>query len=224
MLSEVELLYVDDAVAVVSKPSGQLVHPGWARGEPTTMAWLRDRLGERVFPVHRLDRATSGALVMARSPEAARALSQAWPHVAKTYLALVRGTPPANVELDHPVRKELKGPERVEARTDIAFIARSLRDRCSLVWARPHTGRLHQIRRHLKHLSHPILGDTRYGHGSDNRHYRETWGLHRLALHAARLRFPHPRHEETIEVTAELPDDLAQVLRDLGLPHQMAQL
>ncbi len=219
-----DVLYVDDAVAVVSKASGEAVHAGWVRGEPTTMSRLRDHLGHYVYPVHRLDRATSGVLVMARTKEAARLLGEAWPGVEKTYLALVRGTPPGEVALDHPVKRELKGAERVDARTDFQFIARSLKDRCSLVWARPHTGRLHQIRRHLKHLSHPILGDTRYGHGSDNRHYREHWALHRLALHAVRLRFSHPHRDETIEVVAELPDDLASPLEALGLPHRWDQL
>lgn len=218
------LLYVDDAVAVMDKPSGEPVHPGWVRGEPTSMSRLRDHLGHYVFPVHRLDRATSGVLVMARTKDAARALSEAWPGVHKTYLALVRGTPPGEIDVDHPVKRELEGSTRVDARTGFRFIARSLLDRCSLVWAEPHTGRLHQIRRHLKHLSHPILGDTGYGHGRDNRHYRTRWGLHRLALHAARLRFPHPHRDGTIEVVAEIPADLSAPLAALGLPHRWDQL
>ncbi|MEM9875888.1 MAG: pseudouridine synthase, partial [Myxococcota bacterium] len=220
------VIYLDAHVVVVGKPSGLVVHPGWGgRGEPTTMTWLRDELGHWVYPVHRLDRATSGVLVMARSSEAARRVSERWDEAEKTYLALVRGTPPAVVDLDHAVRRELKGSARVPARTTFRFIARSLRDRCSLLLAQPHTGRLHQIRRHLKHLSHPIVGDTRYGHGVDNRHYRAQWGLHRLGLHAARLRLPAPfAPRRWIDVTAPVPADLAEPLARLGLPSALGDI
>src|SRR5690606_22080928 len=113
------VLYADEALVAVAKPAGELVHPGWARGEPTTMTRLRDALGAWVYPVHRLDRPTSGVLVMARNPKAAAALGEAWREgrVEKRYLALVRGTFPEAIEVDHPVRKGERGDDRVAAIT-----------------------------------------------------------------------------------------------------------
>lgn len=212
-------LYFDDHLVAVDKPSGELVVPGWARGEPTTMSRVRDLLGAWVFPVHRLDRGTSGVVVMARTAEDARLLEARWSEVDKEYLALVRGRFPLEVRVvDHPVKKGEKGPERVAAQTTLRGLAHATEDRCSLVEARPHTGRLHQIRRHLKHLSHPILGDVNYGDGRENRRYRATWNLRRLALHAHRLRVPHPRTGEPLALVAPLPDELATVCRAVGLP------
>jgi len=91
-------------------------------------------------------------------------------------------------------------------------------ERCSLVEARPETGRFHQIRRHLKHLSHPIVGDVNYGKGDLNRLFRTRYGLHRLALHAHLLAFDHPATGRRLVVRAPLPADFAAALAALGLP------
>lgn len=215
----VAILYVDDHLAVWNKPSGELVHPGWARGEPTSMTCLRDALGRWVYPAHRLDRGTSGALVMALDSETARALGERFAagEVAKTYLALTRGRPPEAVVVDHPVRKGEKGDARVPAVTAFERLGVSEVARCSLVAAFPKTGRLHQIRRHLKHLSHPIVGDVRYGDGRVNRDFRARFELRRLALHAARVQLAHPATGELLDVRAPLPADLAEPLERLGL-------
>jgi tRNA pseudouridine65 synthase len=212
------VLHADEALIAVAKPAGELVHPGWARGEPTTMTRLRDALGTWVYPVHRLDRPTSGVLVMARNPETAATLGETWRsgRVEKRYLALVRGTFPEAVEVDHPVRKNERGDERVPAVTAFRRLGVSDRERCSLIEARPLTGRLHQIRRHLKHLSHPIVGDVTYGDGRTNRHYRAEWGLSRLCLHAERLALSHPASGEPLVLVAPLPHELAVVWRELG--------
>jgi tRNA pseudouridine65 synthase len=214
----IELLYVDDHVVVANKPSGLLVHRGWANDDDVAMFRVRDAIGEHVHPIHRLDRGTSGALVLARSREVAATLMRALElgEVRKTYLALVRGTPPDAGTIDHPVPKSEDG-ERVPAVTRFRRLARSSVDRCSLVLAEPLTGRLHQIRRHLKHLGHPLIGDVNYGSGELNRHYRTTYGLHRLALHAGRVELDHPRTRERLAVTAPLPEDLGQALEQLGL-------
>ena len=211
------VLFQDAHILVMNKPSGLAVHPGWvARTEPTAMAWARREAGRYVYPVHRLDRATSGVQVFALSSNDARELGQAFMRgdVQKRYIALVRGTPPDEVEIDHPVPKT-EGGERVDAVTWCRRLARSPKDRCSLVEARPRTGRLHQIRRHLKHLSHPLIGDVRYGKGDINRHYRSTWDLHRLSLHALELAFPHPSGAGTLRLRAPVPDDLATPLQRL---------
>jgi tRNA pseudouridine65 synthase len=106
----------------------------------------------------------------------------------------------------------------VPALTRFRTLGRSAVDRCSLVEALPETGRLHQVRRHLRHINHPLVGDVRHGSGEINRHYRAIYGLHRLALHALSLAFAHPATGARVEVAAPVPDDLAAPLRALGLP------
>ncbi|WP_394828535.1 RluA family pseudouridine synthase [Pendulispora albinea] len=214
----IELLHVDEHVAVANKPSGLLVHRGWDDDDDVALFRVRDALGARVHPIHRLDRGTSGALLFARTREAAASLARAFEagEVEKRYLALVRGTPPESGRIDHPIPKSEGGP-RVPAQTRYRRIARSPVDRCSLVEAWPETGRLHQIRRHLRHIHHPLIGDVNYGSGEINRHYRAHYALHRLALHAASLVFAHPITAARIAVTAPLPEDFARALDALGL-------
>jgi tRNA pseudouridine65 synthase len=219
VLPAIELLFVDDHVVVANKPSGLLVHRGWDDDDDVALFRVRDAIGERVHPVHRLDRGTSGALLFARTRDAARALASAFEHqtIAKKYLALVRGVPPEQGTIDHPIPRSEDGP-RVPALTRFERVARSSVDRCSLVLARPETGRLHQIRRHLRHLSHPLVGDVAYGSGAINRHYRATYDLHRLALHAESIAFDHPATGARVTVAAPVPDDLGRALERLGLP------
>lgn len=212
------ILHRDDSLVVVNKPSGLLVHRGWARDKVVAMTLLRDALGRWVYPVHRLDRPTSGALLFALDPETARGLQKQFEggRVEKRYLALVRGIPPVAGRIDHPVPKEPQGKERVPAVTDFRRLATF--ERYALMEARPRTGRVHQIRRHFKHLSHPLIGDVRYGKGDQNRLFRERFGLHRLALHALELRFEHPGNGAELAVGAPLPEDLSGPLRAMGLP------
>ena len=216
----IDLLFVDDHVVVANKPSGLLVHRGWADDDDVALFRVRDRLGQHVYPIHRLDRGTSGALVFARTREDAAALGRSFEarRTEKHYLALVRGRPANDAgTIDHPVPGSEDGP-RVPAVTHYQVVERSTAARCSLVLAIPETGRLHQIRRHLKHLGHPLIGDVRYGSGALNRQYRAEYGLHRLALHAYSIGFEHPRTGLLVTVTAPLPDDLALALDRLGLP------
>ena len=137
----IDFLFVDDDLVVVNKPSGLLVHRGWANDDDVAMFRVRDALGAHVYPVHRLDRGTSGALVFARTREAAATLSLAFEsrQVDKRYLALVRGSPAASGTIDHPIPKGERGP-RVPAVTHFSLVARSSVDRCSLVLAMPETG------------------------------------------------------------------------------------
>lgn len=217
-MASIELLFVDDHVVVANKPSGLLVHRGWADDDDVAMFRVRDAIGAWVHPVHRLDRGTSGALVFARSPDAAAALAKSFEEkdVDKRYLALVRGVPPESGTIDYAIQKSEDGP-RVPAVTHYERVGRSEVDRCSLVLARPETGRLHQIRRHLRHIDHPLVGDVRHGSGAINRHYRATYDLHRLALHAASIAFTHPVTGARVAVEAPMPDDLRVPLARLGL-------
>jgi tRNA pseudouridine65 synthase len=211
-----EVLYRDGELLAVNKPSGVLTHRGWANDADNALVRARDLAGQYVYPVHRLDRATSGVLLFALGREAASLLGRQLQAggFEKRYLALVRGITKERVEIDHPLAKE-PGQERKPARTSVRRLGTF--ERYSLVEATPHTGRPHQVRRHLKHLSHPVLGDTRYGSGEHNRACRERFSLHRLALHAARLSFVHPASGERIVLCAALPLDLSQSLDAMGL-------
>ncbi len=214
-----ELLFVDDHVVVVNKPSGLLVHRGWDNDDDVAMFRLRDALGAHVYPVHRLDRATSGVLLFARTRDAAAILSRGFEsrQVDKRYLALVRGAPAESGVIDHPIPKS-EGGARVPALTRFVLVARSGVDRCALVLASPETGRFHQVRRHLRHLGHPLIGDVNYGSGELNRRYRSQYDLRRLALHALAIAFDHPITGARVAVTAPMPDDLGLALERLALP------
>ena len=216
-----EILFADAWITAVSKPSGMVVHRGWAKDKATLAAWMIDRLGHRIHAAHRLDRGTSGVMVFAHDPQTARALGDAFAtgRVSKVYWALVRGHYRGPATLDHPIPR-VRGGDRVSAQTSFKLLGSSTVERCSLVEARPHTGRLHQVRRHLKHLSHPIVGDVRYGKGPINRQFRQRWGLHRLALHARALHILHPRTHDPLCLQAPVPVELARVLAALGVPGQ----
>jgi tRNA pseudouridine65 synthase len=215
----IELLFVDAHLVVANKPSGLLVHRGWARDADTALFRVRDALGEHVHPIHRLDRGTSGALLFARDHETASALGTVFQEgrADKRYLALVRGVPPSEGVIDYAIPKT-EGGERVPAVTRFRLLARSPVDRCSLVEARLETGRLHQVRRHLCHIGHPLVGDVKHGRGDINRRYREHYQLFRLALHAHALSFDHPLSNARVSVRAPVPPDLAVALTALGLP------
>jgi tRNA pseudouridine65 synthase len=215
----IELLFVDDQIVVANKPSGLLVHRGWDNDDDVALFRVRDAIGQHVYPVHRLDRGTSGALLFARSPEIAARLAKTFELglVDKRYLALVRGSPPDEGVIDYPIEKKEGGP-KVHAVTRFRTLARSTVDRCSLVEAFLETGRLHQIRRHLRHINHPLVGDVKHGSGEINRHYRANYQLHRLALHAHFIGLPHPsRTPERVAVHSPIPEDLGSALTALGL-------
>ncbi|HKO48030.1 MAG TPA: pseudouridine synthase [Polyangiaceae bacterium] len=210
------ILYQDDACAVVDKPSGMIVHRGWANDERDLLRVTRDALGRYVYPLHRLDRGASGAVLFALNEDAARILNRSFADrsMDKRYLALTRGHPPEHGLIDHPIPRA-PGEERVPAQTEYSRIGTF--ERYALVVARPKTGRLHQIRRHLKHVSCPLIGDVRYGKGEHNRLFRERYALDRLALHAAALRFTHPSTGQLVTVRAPLLGSFSECLALLSL-------
>jgi tRNA pseudouridine65 synthase len=214
-MPHIEIIYRDAQRVAVNKPSGLAVHRGWARDERYAMTELRDLLGQWVYPVHRLDRSASGVLLFGLSPEAAREMCAHFEQhrVVKRYVALVRGNPPSELVVDHPLRPEQDDATAQPALTELRRLAQW--GRYAWVEARPKTGRLHQIRRHLKHVSCPIIGDVRYGKGQHNRLFREHYGLHRLALHAAALTLPGSNDTGPLELEAPLPADLTRVIQQL---------
>jgi len=207
------IVHRDDRCVVVDKPSGISTHRGWDDGDDALLQQVRDAVRCYVYPVHRLDRGASGLVLFALDAPAARDFSLAWPDADKRYLAITRGHPPEHLLIDHPIPRA-PGEDRVPARTEVW--RRETFGRYALVEARLHTGRLHQIRRHLKHISCPLIGDVRYGKGEHNRIFRAEHALHRLALHCTDLTIPHPAGH-TLAVHAPLPADLVAALASCRL-------
>jgi tRNA pseudouridine65 synthase len=219
---KLDILFRDSELLVVNKPSGMLVHRGWGRAPVVLVDLVRSLTRERkAHPVQRLDRAASGAILFALNPEMARVLKDMSERgeVAKRYLALVRGRPPSEGVIDHPIQRKEGGP-RVPATTDFRLLASTACQprEVSLVEATPRTGRLHQIRRHLRHIGHPLIGDTTYGKAELNHAFTARYGITRLALHAREILLRRPGCAEVLRVTASLPEDLADPLMRMGLP------
>ncbi len=211
-----EILHLDDDIVVVNKPAGLVVHRGWAREKVVVMTLVRDAIGRHVYPVHRLDRQTSGALVFGLHPDAARDLKEQLDgrSVDKRYLALVRGEVEAPGVIDYPIPRSEDGP-RVPAVTEYRPVWVS--PRYTLVEVAPRTGRLHQIRKHFKYIGHPIVWDKKYGRGFFNEFAAREYGIDRMVLHARTLTFTHPTSGDTIRVEAPLVD-LAPALVRMGIP------
>jgi tRNA pseudouridine65 synthase len=224
---ELSILYRDEALLIVNKPAGIVVHRGWANDRVTLLDMARDAVGSWVYPAHRLDRQTSGALIFGLSSEVARHLERelAQARVLKRYLALVRGLTPDACFIDHPLAKE-KGKEKLPSQTEVRRLAHfevandetGITRRYSWVEARPLTGRPHQIRRHLKHISHPIVGDVRYGKAEHNHLFRRRFGLERMVLHAAHVALSHPLDGRALAIDAPLPLELSKLLEAIGAP------
>ena len=231
------ILYQDDSLVVIDKPSGWLVHRSEIDRHETRIVVqaLRNQLGRHVFPAHRLDKGTSGCLLVCFSSETASALGKQFEAstVKKAYLAVVRGymdeegfidqalekirddrdtTPHANQRVFQQARTDFRRLAQVELPIEVEGFPSS---RYSLVQLQPQTGRQHQIRRHLKHLSHPIIGDSTYGRGRHNRMFAERYGEGRLLLACTYLAFSHPVSNEPMEVRCPLGGVFERVVSDL---------
>ena len=224
-----DLLYRDEALAVVDKPAGLMVHDSaLARGETDFAAdRLRDALGCKIHLVHRLDRATSGCLLIAFDREVASALGkQLMSHaVRKQYLAICRGWPEAeSFTVDHPLDG---GPGKPEKKTAVTHFLRLATgelaepaagfetSRFALLACEPQTGRFRQIRRHLKHVFHHLIGDTSHGDGRRNQQFRRL-GVHRMLLHARALEFTHPVSGAPMRVVAPVDAEFRRALDLFG--------
>lgn len=218
------VLYRDQWLAIINKPAGLMVHDSaLARGETDFAAdRLRAQFGCRVFLVHRLDRATSGCLLLAFDRETASLLGKTLMagEVQKDYRAICRGWPEADFDVDHPLDGGPGKPVKKPAQTRFQVLARAECDwpssefatsRYALVQAQPLTGRFRQIRRHLKHVFHHMIGDTSHGDGRHNRAFRMV-GIHRMLLHAHRLAFTHPVTGEPVEAIAPHDAQFAKAL------------
>ncbi|HEX5354794.1 MAG TPA: pseudouridine synthase [Aquabacterium sp.] len=213
------IIWQDDDMVAVHKPAGWLVHRTGLDAHETrfVMQTLRDQLGRHVYPVHRLDKGTSGVLIMGLHSEAARALCEAFESqlVRKHYLAMVRGWPTLATHVDHALKPDDAPQDALPqpAVTDFRRLATLQIDvpvdrypstRVALVEAWPHTGRRHQIRRHLKHLAHPIIGDATHGKGAHNRWWAQQLGQQRLWLHALSLELVQPLTGQALALVSPL--------------------
>jgi tRNA pseudouridine65 synthase len=223
-----EIIYQDEWIVAVNKPAGMLVHRSWLDKHETqfVMQTLRDQIGQHVFPLHRLDRPTSGVLIFALSSEIASVMMPMFANhdMQKTYHAIVRGWILEEATLDYALKEELdkiadkfaqQDKPAQEAIThyrpvehvEVPFsTGRFPTSRYCLMEMEPKTGRKHQLRRHMHHLSHPIIGDTTHGDGKHNRLFRDEYSAHRLLLHATKLNFFHPFLERDIEITASFDE------------------
>jgi tRNA pseudouridine65 synthase len=257
MRETLPVLYRDDCLVAVHKPSGLLVHRSMIDRRETRFALqiVRDQIGQRVYPVHRLDKGTSGVLLFALDPASARRLGASFDagEVDKRYLAVVRGWLPERGEIDHPLTRQddvygdparRSGVGRENLQADLASAApepvaqsaltRYQRLACaeiaervepgqtfpttrySLVALNPVTGRQHQLRRHLKHIAHPIIGDATHGKGVHNRFIAARFGVGRLLLACQAMTLPHPEDARPISIEAALPEDFQKVLAGFG--------
>lgn len=230
-----EILYHDEHLVAINKPSGLLVHRSLIDRHETQFAiqMTRDQIGQKVYPVHRLDKPTSGVLLFALDSDTARLLGGQFTAglVQKTYQAIVRGYTDASGTIDYPLREELdkiadaNANQGKAAQAAITHYCRLMtfelpyavdrypHSRYSLLELRPETGRKHQLRRHLKHISHHMIGDTTHGNGKHNSFFRQHFNCQRLLLHAASLDLFHPHTQVSLNIHAPLPDDFREVVR-----------
>jgi len=221
---ELPVLHADDTLAVIAKPAGLMAHASpMARGEDDFLVdRLRTQFARDVVLVHRLDRATSGCVLVAFDRDAAAALGAQFMErsVDKTYLAVCRGWPDASGVIDHPLDGGPGKPVKKPAVTAYRRLATAELQQASehfptsryaLLECTPDTGRWRQIRRHLKHIFHHLIGDSSHGDGRHNRAFRMR-GVHRMLLHAQTLGFTHPRSGERIETVAPLDAEFERAL------------
>ena len=243
---EIEILFEDEHLVAIHKPAGLLVHRTYlARKEKYfAMQMTRDLVGCHVFPVHRLDRPTSGVLLFAKSSEVAHLLCQQFQKkiTEKIYLALVRGNVHESLVMDYPLKEELddiadkhadKDKEAQDAvshfwpllNAEIPYQSgRYPTSRYALMKLKPITGRKHQLRRHLAHFRHPILGDTTHGDGKQNKFIRAFLSTRRLWLIAKKLEFIHPITNEKLSIEAELEPEWFEAFEKFGWDDSSLQL
>ena len=235
---DTQIIYEDEFLIAVNKPSGLLVHPSWiaSRNTPHLTGVLKQYLGHSAYTIHRLDRPTSGVIVFAKNKATAQKLNHLFAErkTQKTYLAVARGFVPEEGTVDYALKEKLDkiadkhaNPDKpaqpavshfrclATATVDIA-VGRYPSSRYSLVEVKPETGRKHQIRRHLKHISHPIVGDTKHGDLRHNKAFVESFDSQRLLLMATELCFEHPDTGEWLTLSAGVDPKVERLFDELG--------
>ena len=237
------IIYQDEYIVVINKPSGLLVHRSMLDKHETQFAvqLLRDQIGLYVFPVHRLDRPTSGILVFALSADIARELGEQFASqtVKKTYLAVVRGHIMDKGKIDYALKEKLdkiadklanSDKPRQQAVTDfnrldkfeLPFaVSKYASARYSLVQLTPKTGRKHQLRRHLAHINHPIVGDVAHGDGKHNAFIKQQFDFNQLALTCKSLLLKHPVSAAPLFLRCDLDKNILGLLEKWQVSHHL---
>lgn len=237
-----EIVFEDEHIVAINKPTGLLVHKSPIDKHETRFALqiLRDMLGYRVHPIHRLDKPTSGLLLFAKNVDANKQMQALFSDqkISKHYLAVVRGFTPDNLTIDHPVKAQVDKkyqPDIIakngttvlhtidKTELDIS-IDKYPKTRYSLVRLSPKTGRRHQLRYHMKHISHPIIGDAKYGKSIHNNYFKQALSCPRLMLSAFQLAFTHPYTDVETKLTA-CPDGVfLSTCQQLGFSNSLTNL
>lgn len=223
MTNSLEIIYQDEYLVAVNKPHGLLVHrsPIAADASEFAIQLLRDQLGMKVYPVHRLDRKTSGVLLFALNEEMNRMMQEAFMNkqVSKKYVALVRGFTLGSGVIDYALINEKgKSQEAVTHYTTLKTyelpmpFGKQETSRYSLVEVNPETGRMHQIRKHFAHIFHPIIGDRPHGCNKQNKFFLERWNMNTMLLHASEISFEHPIIVQNVTINANRSDEFNRVL------------
>jgi len=235
---ELEILYQDEYLVAINKPTGLLVHKSMIDRHEIYFAMkiLRDQIKQWVYPIHRLDKPTSGVLLFALDSQTAKIISEQFKAhtISKTYIAVVRGYAPDEGLVEHALTEKLdkiadkdtskvkKAQEAVTAFTklnevELDFaVGRYNKTRYSLVELKPKTGRKHQLRRHMKHINHHLLGDTKYGRGEHNKLIRSEFDCHRMMLHASSISLLHPYTEQELTIDAGLDETFVNLFKSFS--------
>ncbi len=223
---ELTVLYEDEHLIAIHKPCGLLVHRTRIANDATEFALqiLRDQIGQKVYPVHRLDRKTSGVLLFAKNEFSNRLMQQQFmsQNVKKKYLAIVRGWVENDGTIDSPLIND--SGKKQEAITHFSRVQKVEiplahgkfdSSRYSFIEVQPETGRMHQIRKHFAHLRHPIIGDRPHGCNKQNRLFKEKFSMTKLMLHASELEFTHPVSEIKLKIQCDYSDEFKRMIIEL---------
>lgn len=224
---EFDIIYQDEHIVAINKPYGFLTHRTAIAKYETQIVLqaLRDQLGQTVYPIHRLDRKTSGVLLWGLDPKVHSDMSKLFQEnlLKKRYLAVVRGFTKDSDLIDYPLINEAGTSQ--EAITHYKTLSQVEQEwplgkhttsRYSLLELHPSTGRMHQLRKHLSHIFHPIIGDRPHGCSKQNRMFKLKFGFEEMLLHASSLRFKHPYSEVDIEISAPLFDSYRNMAQTIG--------
>ncbi len=222
-----EIIYRDEHLIAINKPHGLLVHRSKIASDADEFAvqMLRDQIGQHVFPIHRLDRKTSGVLLFSLNENMLKSMQKLFAErmVSKQYLAIVRGYTDDSGTIDYALTNEQgKTQEAVTtyhtlARAELPIpFGKHQTSRYSLVEVHPQTGRYHQIRKHMAHILHPIIGDRPHGCNKQNKLFKEKYGLMTMMLHASHLSFTHPATEKRTEIASKIHEEFEKMMGVMG--------
>ncbi|NIJ54991.1 pseudouridine synthase [Dyadobacter arcticus] len=226
VVPKLPIIYQDEFLVAINKPHGLLVHrsPIAADADLFAVQLLRDQLGQKVYPVHRLDRKTGGVLLFALNEEMNSFMQQQFQEgkVEKVYHAIVRGYTDDSGIIDYPLKKDdgtiqdAVTDYKTLQRSEMPFaIGKHATSRYSLVELRPKTGRMHQLRKHMAHIFHPIIGDRPHGCNKQNRYFKDMLGMDTMLLHAASITFTHPKFQKGTQVHAPFNPQFSRMINEL---------